>query len=85
MFQPKDVFQITITLGDRSDDGKTDVSLEGFMRLPILGNTALPSVTQNIPVDQVVDMLGVAVAALPPALAAAAKGLLAIIKGVLRH
>lgn len=85
MFEPKDVFQVTLTVGDRSADGKTDVTVEGSARLPVFGVVSVPPVTLNVPVDQVVGVLDVAVAAFPPAVAAAAKGLLALVKGALRH
>ena len=85
MLKPSDVFQVVLTLGDRSGDGKTDATCEVTAVLPVFGQVALPPFTVNIPVDQVFGVVDVALAALPPAIAAAAKGLLAVAKGALKH
>ena len=83
--EAKDVFAVMLTVGDRNVDNKIDVTVEVDVRLPVFGEVELPAFTLNLPVDQVVGLLDIVVAALPPAIQAGAKGLLGILKGVLRH
>lgn len=50
-FQPSDVAQFTITLGDRKPDSKVDVTVEGAVRLPMFGTQNLGPFTFTPPIE----------------------------------
>lgn len=63
--QANDKFAVMLTLGDRNNDGTVDLSVDATLVIPgILGGkqhvVAIPTLTENLPVDQAKSILAMA-------------------------
>lgn len=78
-----DKAQIRITFGDRSGDGKADIKVEVYGKLPFVSgppNKILDPGPANVPVEEALKILEGVCKILPPPAAAMAQMIIAVIK-----
>lgn len=80
-----DVFKVSFTVGDHNADGVADVTVDVEAKLPVFGEVQVPSLTVNIPVDELVKLVASIIPILPAQVAAAVSAAVSVAQGALKH
>ena len=80
---PTDKVRIHLVLGDRTKDGKVDVTVEIEGRLPVIGWVPALRITKNVPIKEAIGLARAACAVLPAPAGQIASTVLGVAQGLL--